>query len=315
MQLRAVNTNSVGLGRSVNAGHASQPNTPQHAATTASVSNAPITPISPAHSLVDSITITRHQRAQNPFAQNFGLSSGTLIGASRGLSEHIKDLQPPDTSAIFTEKFLKWGLRDGMGRALNTAVHKQGEIASTLSKNSYEQILGIFEPSNSKAALPKITFGDIGNGYLNKATSNIHTIKANSVKLPKLSTFLKETVIKGNIDPVRHTFKGGGSGIQKINFGGVAQGMGLGLVGYDILKNTKKAYSQSRQDGDHALETGLKTAGTFVSKTIKNTLSWELAGVVFKIANRVVPLPVAMAAGAFAATVFTEQANKVISDP
>ncbi len=262
------------------------------------------------------------------FSNSFGSVGSTLsnqpvataatLGAVRSFADHNTSNLAADTvSDIFSEKFLKWGLRDSVARTFDTMFHKDTnhKVKNVLQENrpfTYSGMLGIDTTAPQQHSNRKV-FSQIKQNVLDYKKHKRTSIKP--------SEFLKRTVVQNNIDPIKNMVDTSQSGIRKLSFGGLGQALGLGLMGVDVAINTKKTYDKSVENGDTAPETAVKTSSALVTKSAKSLISWEIAGAVFQNASHILkPLGTVgsvmggIAAGALVASIFTKAANQVAPD-
>ncbi len=243
---------------------------------------------------------------------NQPVATAATLGAVRGFADHnTTNLATETVSDIFSEKFLKWGLRDSVARTFDTMFHgNSNHKAKSLERQfTYSKMVGLDD------SVKNITFSDLGKGYIDKVKSNFSQSGKKANLKPTINSYLKHTVYENNINPIKYIFDNNEKGIKKLSFGGLGQAFGLGLMGIDVARSTKKAHDESVANGDNSAETAIKTASTMTAKTTKSILSWEIAGAVFQVASKAMPTLGAIAVGALAASIFTKGANKIAPTP
>jgi hypothetical protein len=132
--------------------------------------------------------------------------------------------------------------------------------------------------------------------------------------------FLKNTVINDNFRRMADTLTTGK------NIGsGIASGLGLAFLGYDVVSTTADAYhdGKSKEDGSYTskLKTMGQTATTFVTKGAKSLACWEISTIGYAVGaslmpvGRVLPIVGGIVTGALAAVAANKVLSTVIKDP
>lgn len=301
-----------------------------------------------------------NQQAQQAQPFQAELTSATS-GLARGVSDALQGAAPPVTD-IFTQKALIWSSRAFVGDRLD-------DLGTRISRPTYAQLAQDYRQatqSNSALAVRPFSYGELL--HLNRATDidikrllkgemkYWDTVSKNFEPLRQRiraaisgeqkffkpgftpGKFLKETVVKNNINPIRE----GLAEVRKGNFTGttnksgifsgtgsaVARMFGLGLLGLDIFKTTRTAWranlEKEKAGEQNRTQTILETGKTFLMKSAKNIISWEVAGLGLAIGAKLLPgitfgsvvFPLGgILFGAGLAALTTAGLNKLFPDP
>lgn len=228
----------------------------------------------------------------------------------------VSDSFTPSFSQAFTrdsaEGVAMWGSREWLGKTIDKATapvsqrlqamktHGAGSLASPVTVMSnpfktYSQLL--YLPSNPTR---NMTFSDLSSpsGYIDKVKNNFSKL-ANRAKLqikgersflPRNFTagdYVRGTVLDANIKPIKDLVRGENIG------SGLARLAGFGFMGFDIFKTAKATYQVEQAKQDESLSGRLavyaKTAKVAALQSMKNLISWEIAGIGMAIGSKVLP--------------------------
>ncbi len=167
-----------------------------------------------------------------------------------------------------------------------TMWHRQGKaMGETASPRGYSQLLSL---KNDQVKLSEVTPDKFRKAVSNNFSEAGKDLKAGNVG-PQ--TFAKETLYQRNAQPVKDLFTGKSGANLGTNLLTTA---GLGLVGFDVLKNTRDTYkdAKAREDGSFGskVDTAQATAGAFGKYTARNAATWEAAGFGAAIGSRAIPI-------------------------
>lgn len=158
--------------------------------------------------------------------------------------------------------------------------------------HSYSDILHL---KNNKIAMKDLSWSKYAETVKGNTRGFMTAIKPTEVKGFFYDTtakkYMKETLIKGNTQPVKELFSNNPN--KEIGSGLFRLGAGV-LTGYDVLKHTRDAYrtAKAQEDGSFKsrLHTYKETGVAFTKYVIRDAATWEAAGFGAAIGRAVIPL-------------------------
>lgn len=237
-------------------------------------------------------------------------------GASAGVNGALRDKAFIERWAGSTER---WSTRIALGRGLDWAwdrsgIAQRGEAAivdnakplqpavQSISSNalSYRRLLNLGRSDASLRVNPgAFEYHTVAWKDLFKSGKYTDAVRQNFARAFQASEatggltpgqylsnnpggFFKNTVVNGNLKRIADTLKDG-----KNPGSGVMSALGLGLLGFDVLATTQDAYdiAKAKEDGTFRsqLNTWGSTAKTFVTKSAKNLVCWEVGTIGFSL--------------------------------
>ncbi|HEY9745103.1 MAG TPA: hypothetical protein V6C99_02670 [Oculatellaceae cyanobacterium] len=222
---------------------------------------------------------------------------GASLGVARGLSEQYTDVS---IGQQWISSAIRWGTREGAAYALNTAIGVQPSTQPTPSRFAkWKQRFSRNANGASTAAIKtysdwlrlgnqSIGFKDLNwNNYRSTVQQNLKNFRNpfqldSAKKLAQADTWKtygRQTLWNANVKPIQALFekrtgKDWGTGLSRI--------FGVGFMGFDVVKNTKRTYDETKDPTETAIAAGKYTA--------RAVATWELAGIGMAIGKALLPV-------------------------
>lgn len=268
----------------------------------------------------------------NPFSSSFAATNQNFgSGFASEFSDSVKESGPfwralsdSQTTHDAGKGFMMWGSREILGRQLDKAMSAGSLLNKPNVTSSYFQKMFGFQtvkPDKLGTMIPvqratDMAVSDLKNvkGYVAKVQNNFEGVGSTfkqSVKNFSPKQYFKESIWEANKKPIVEMFDDGGK--QKIG-SGLARIVGLGFVGWEVASAGKKAYNESKADGDSKMQTMLETTGASAKQLAKSAMSWEAAGVGLTLGRFLLPSVAGVPLGGIALGVGFSVASRKLFD-
>lgn len=104
-------------------------------------------------------------------------------------------------------------------------------------------------------------------------------------------TYARETLGQRNFEPIKNLLTGNaGSSVGQ----GLLSTVGVGLAGYDVMKNTRDTYkdAKAREVNGEQVNKTQESVTALGKYTLRDAVSWEVAGAGFAVGKAVMPISI-----------------------